>query len=246
MATKTKIEITAYQVRERGFIDTPNKQQFFCPGFTPILRTLQRLPCAEVRLTDAASDLDDAGRTGKGRDKCRSFSLSPSDALNGRTRENSRASENRNPCRLTLELCVNHANCSVRSMPSAVTSRPKRAKRSMRARAMAVPRGLEPMPATNLASSFTRDNGNCSSEVREEYPVPKSSSAIPKPCDRKARSAAMVPGPVCSTDSVNSSSMHLAGSRHLFRSRSMDSTNNRSTSWRADMLIATRVSAQPP
>ena len=70
-----------------------------------------------------------------------------------------------------------------------------------------------PMLATRLRSSLMRESGNCSSEVSEEYPVPKSSSAIPNPCDCNTRSAAMVVGPVCSSDSVNSSSMHFAGNR---------------------------------
>ncbi len=48
-------------------------------------------------------------------------------------------------------------------------------------RAMAADRGLVSTDSTSMRSSFTRVIGNCSSDVSDEYPIPKSSSAIDTP-----------------------------------------------------------------
>ena len=98
--------------------------------------------------------------------------------------------------------------------------------------------------ATNERSIFSRSTGIRHSRASDEWPVPKSSIAIRKPCSFSASSTACVrAGSAITVDSVISTIIRRGSTPATRAARSVLSTKSGCQSWRSETLKATSSSS---
>ncbi len=162
--------------------------------------------------------------------------------LVGRRRSGQQVSPDRGP----QPSCSRASSWSTVSMPSAVTVNPERlGHRDDGPHERACPRRAPSSRATNDRSIFKRSTGNWCRYASDEYPVPKSSTAIERPCPSGLRARSSARLRVRHRRRLGQLEAHVAtAARRSPPSSSVTRSNKPLCAiWRADRLI--RMTTSP-